>query len=409
MAADDARTLGRRSTTPDADARILAEARGALGVDADVGPGGPGPAEDAGDNADAPGGGRPRGRGRRRDRGEAPPEDETTADAAPGDDPTRVGAPGAEETGPDGGGPGDWVPVAAAGKVVVEGPETVDAPRPSDIEDLRPRDRRRRRRRARRDGRYLFRGRLFPRTLRALAAIAVAMGLAAGAAAAATYAVMDARVARADKAAAPAPEPTTPAGGTVQPGPAGDPALSEIIIDANATGADATIEGFAVAVSDDGDRTYWLTAYDLVAASTVVPPSPVTLRSTGGAVEVWTWDESSGLGLIATGDVEATPRTWIPAETTITSGSLLTVSLPTDGPPLPVTVTVEEPLTGPEDSFTVRVDGTVLPLGAGLTAPDGRLVGILTAADYTGGNTVATVTSIRSACSVVLDCTDVGG
>ena len=145
-------------------------------------------------------------------------------------------------------------------------------------------------------------------------------------------------------------------------------------------------------MSDDGDRTYWLTAYDLVAASTVVPPSPVTLRSTGEAAEVWTWDESSGLGLIATGDVEATPRTWIPAETTITSGSLLTVSLPTDGPPLPVTVTVEEPLTGPEDSFTVRVDGTVLPLGAGLTAPDGRLVGILTAADYTGGNTVATVT-----------------
>lgn len=406
MAADEIPLAPRRST-PEADARILAQARagarsrGRVPDDADVDAG-------AGSNGAPPGAG-DRGRGRP-GRTDDPPVEEPSADADPAGEPTRVGAPAAEVAGRNGDGDGDgWVPAAAAGKVVVERPESVEAPTEADIEALPPRERRRRRRRARRDGRYLFRGRFFPRTVRAVAVVAVAMGLAAGAAAAATYAVMDARVARADDEAQPEPEPTTPVGGAVQPGPPGDPSLSEITIDANATGTDSTIEGFAVAVSDDGDRTYWLTAYDLVAASTVVPPSPVTLRSTGGAVEVWTWDESSSLGLIATADVEATPRTWIPAETTIAPGSLLTVSLPTDGPPLPVTVTVEEPLTGPEDSFTVRVDGTVLPLGAGLTAPDGRLVGILTAADYTGGNTVATVTSIRSACSVVLDCTDVGG
>ncbi|MGI8938622.1 MAG: hypothetical protein ACR2JF_10500 [Iamia sp.] len=290
-----------------------------------------------------------------------------------------------------------------------DGPERPQPAGDPELADLPRKERRRRLRQARRDGRYLYRGRFLPRTLRAVAVVAVAMGLAAGAATATTYAIMDARVARAEKATAPVPEPTLPVGGSIEAGPSDDPAVTDILLDATATGADATIEGLAVAVSADAERTYWLTAYDLVAAATVVPPGPITVRSTEGPAEAWSWAEDLGLGLVATTDVEGTPRTWIPAEITIEPGSLLAVILPTDGPPLPVTVAVEEPLTGPRDTFTIRADGTVLPLGAAVTSADGRLVGIITGADYTDGNTVATVSAIRNACGEVLDCTDVGG
>ncbi len=236
------------------------------------------------------------------------------------------------------------------------------------------------------------------------------MGLAAGAATATTYAIMDARVARAENADGPAPPPAGEAGASIAPRPSSDPSVSEILLDANATGSDATLEGLAVAVSRDAERTYWLTAYDVVAASTVFPPGPITIRDSDDTVEAWTWDPDRALGLVATTETEGTARTWLPAEVTLAPGSLLAVILPSaDGPPLPVTVSVEEPLDGPEDTLTIRADAVILPLGAAVAVADGRLVGIITAVDTTDGNTLATVTAIRSACEEVLACTDVGG
>lgn len=341
------------------------------------------------------------------DAGDRPPQPL----AAPGTEPRPEGSPSSERNAGVAApaataGPGRGLPTGAPPDRPADGAKA-DGP---GLADLPKKERRRRVRRARRDGRYLYRGRFVPRTLRAIAVVAVAMGLAAGAATATTYAIMDARVARAETAVAPAPEPTVPIEASIEAvGNPADPSVADILIDATATGGDATIEGLAVAVSADAERTYWLTAYDLVAASTVVPAGPITVRSTGGPAEAWSWDEERRLGLVATTDVDGTPRTWIPAEVTLEPGSLLAVILPTDGPPLPVTVAVEEPLSGPRDTFTIRADGTVLPLGAAVTSSDGRLVGVIIGADYADDNTVATVSAIRNACGDVLDCTDVGG
>lgn len=250
------------------------------------------------------------------------------------------------------------------------------------------RERRRRLRLARRGGRYLFRGRFVPRTLRAFAFTAVISGLLVGALGAAGYSIYSRDLAQAredgqGQVAAPAARDRVVGGGNQARAAHGQIRLGS-------QGRAAT----AVAVADDGENRFYVTAYDPVAPSVFADGPAIMAGET--TLAMWRWDQRHGLAVVAgpsTGEpVRRFDDLWRGGP-----GDVVYVVDTTSGDVVELPGTVVE-----VDSRTVMLgaDTSALEVGSAVVDAAGTVVGVVVGV----GPGVVRVTRASTLCSTVLSC-----
>lgn len=221
---------------------------------------------------------------------------------------------------------------------------------------------------------------LVPRSIWLVCALFVVAGLAAGAAAAGMVAWADYRIEEVARGFAADLEevrevsapPRVPSQQQVQA------TSSEVAIEADDPSGERR-RGIGVVVADQDGTYFVLTSFDLVAASTVQPPAPLTVSTPDGTypATVWAWDQQRGLAVVSvTGPSLLGVRPWAP-DGSYAAGDIASVPLPRASQQEPLTVLQAAVDTVDAATVTVRL-ASGAPSGGAVLDSNGRLIGVIT-------------------------------